>query len=86
MSPVGAKIKKWRKEKGLRQEDVEANTEGKISQAYLSDLERGKVKEPGLFKMAIIVDALGHTLQELTAEDDSQVARLRPTLRYAMAQ
>lgn len=63
---VGRVIRKWRLQRGLRQEDLERATS--IPQAYLSDIERGHIKEPGLLKMSRIVEALGHTLDELMAE------------------
>ena len=78
MENLGKTIRRWRRQKGLRQEDLEASTG--LAQAYLSDLERGDIKDPGISKLVRICKVLGRSLDELVGEasGDSEAARLRP--------
>lgn len=84
MALIGKRFKRWRQQAGLRQEDLEAQTG--LAQAYISDIERGDVKDPGFSKVAVIVLALGDKigldekviefLRQMLSEDEA--ARLRP--------
>lgn len=54
---LGPKLKERRERLGLSLRDVEEITEGRISNAYLSQLETGKIKSPSL-AMAVALTAV----------------------------
>lgn len=55
---------RWcRKVKGKTLRDVESATG--ISNAYLSQLETGKIKDPGLYRMKTLTQYYGITLEDL---------------------
>jgi transcriptional regulator with XRE-family HTH domain len=65
MSPkkLGAVLKQIREAKGLSQLDLAKRA--KISQGYLSDLEAGEKKNPGIETLRKIAKALGVPVAEL---------------------
>jgi transcriptional regulator with XRE-family HTH domain len=65
MSPkkLGAVLKQIREAKGLSQLDLAKRA--KISQGYLSDLEAGEKKNPGIETLRKIAKALGVPVVEL---------------------
>jgi len=54
---VGLAIRYWRKAKGISQGKI-AKLNG-WERSYVSDLERGKIRNPGLETILALVDALG---------------------------
>lgn len=76
MKSVGPILCRWRTEVRKTQKEVEKETG--IPQAYLSDLERGHIREPGIAKTVRLLRALGRTAEELVAELDDTAARMRP--------
>lgn len=76
MKNYGEYLKALRESKGLTLREVEKQTE--VSNAYLSQLESGRIKQPSptmLFKLAelygidyeILLDKVGYPLQKLTS-------------------
>ena len=67
MSPkkLGAVLKQIREAKGLSQLDLAKRA--KVSQGYLSDLEAGEKKNPGIETLRKIAKALGVPVAELLA-------------------
>jgi transcriptional regulator with XRE-family HTH domain len=65
MSPkkLGAVLKQIRETKGLSQLDLAKRA--KVSQGYLSDLEAGQKKNPGIETLRKIAKALGVPVTEL---------------------
>jgi transcriptional regulator with XRE-family HTH domain len=65
MSPkkLGAVLKQIRERKGLSQLDLAKRA--KVSQGYLSDLEAGEKKNPGIETLRKIAKALGVPVAEL---------------------
>jgi transcriptional regulator with XRE-family HTH domain len=65
MSPkkLGAVLKQIREAKGLSQLDLAERA--KVSQGYLSDLEAGEKKNPGIETLRKIAKALGVPVAEL---------------------
>ena len=55
----GLRLKARRQQLGLSLRDVESATEGKISNAYLSQLENGKIKNPSA-AIALTLAAVYH--------------------------
>lgn len=54
---VGLAIRYWRKARGISQGQIARIN--KWERSYVSDLERGKIKNPGLITVLALIDALG---------------------------
>ena len=55
----GQWLKARREERGLTLRDVERITEGRVSNALLSQIENGKVEDPGISKIVWLSAAYG---------------------------
>lgn len=63
MEPIGQRVKRVREEKELSQKEVVID--GGLKQSYLSNLERGNIKEPTLEMLKKVAKGLRVTLDEL---------------------
>lgn len=67
---IGERIRKVRKEKGITMEEV--GNRADIAQSYLSNIERGKVKSPGIDVVKRIAEALEVSIDTLADTDLSE--------------
>jgi transcriptional regulator with XRE-family HTH domain len=65
VSGFSARLKERREQLGLTLRDVEAITDGRISNAYLSQLENGKIRNPSAM-IALTLAAAYHVSVEET--------------------
>ena len=63
----GQWLKARREERGLTLRDVEQIAMGKLSNAYLSQLEGGRIDAPSVIKLHIISAAIGLDFADLCA-------------------
>lgn len=82
------RIKARRKELGLSLRDVEATTKSRVSNAYLSQLENGKIASPSANTVYELSAAYGlpidHLISWLEIESDTPAPVLCPTCGRAM--
>ena len=59
MENLRAYIREVMKQKNLKFKDIEANSGGKIKDAYISDIMSGKTKSVGIEKLVALAQGLG---------------------------
>lgn len=67
MNSIGKQLQAWRKAKGLSQNQLAALAH--VPQSAISEIESGKRKNPGIFCLQQLADALGVNLLELIDPD-----------------
>lgn len=63
--PIGEVIKRWREVRGLRPVDVVRQAGSPLSKGYYSELEHGKIKNPGDTYLGLIATTLGISKEDL---------------------
>jgi transcriptional regulator with XRE-family HTH domain len=73
---IGEVIRRWRNDSQMTQEQLAKAA--RMRQSHLSMIEKGAYESPGILTLYPLVQALGHSLDELaeliTANRDSKVA------------
>lgn len=82
MSALGTHLRRERIARGLTLRDIERRSDGKVSNAYLSQIETGAVENPSLAIVFAATKAIGLNFQEvaeIAVGDRELEMRLCPT-------
>ena len=76
MQTIGTIVRRWREQRGWEQKEL-ARRAG-VSPSYVSRLEAGLMKEPGVEKLLVICRAFGRPIADLMHESGMELAPRTP--------
>jgi transcriptional regulator with XRE-family HTH domain len=80
MNALGSKLRERREQLGFTLRDVEAITEGRISNAYLSQLETDKIARPSFAFVILLAAAYAVPIETLAEWVGLDIEPVRPNI------